>query len=275
MTTQKNKAGPWSKKDRAFIRDNADSLSPEEIAKELQRNVNAVEEYMRANSLISSKKKLTANSKVEYDIRGTPHWRELQRQFTEDELESFMYHWNNVIKQFRDDVLHTEELQIIDMIKLELLMNRLLTSERSIKARIKELEFDISSIRSNGLDTMTDDDKEEVFNIERQVSALYSSIESINKEYLENLREKTKILDKLKATREQRIKEIQSGKETMAGWIRSLLMNPEMGQKIGRDMEKMRLATQVEVQRLSDLFTYADGVVDRPLLTPETVMRED
>jgi hypothetical protein len=275
MTTQKNKAGPWSKRDRAFIRDNADSLSPEEIAKELQRNVNAVEEYMRANSLISSKKKLTANSKVEYDIRGTPHWRELQRQFTEDELESFMYHWNNVIKQFRDDVLHTEELQIIDMIKLELLMNRLLTSERSIKARIKELEFDISSIRSNGLDTMTDDDKEEVFNIERQVSALYSSIESINKEYLENLREKTKILDKLKATREQRIKEIQSGKETMAGWIRSLLMNPEMGQKIGRDMEKMRLATQVEVQRLSDLFTYADGVVDRPLLTPETVMRED
>jgi hypothetical protein len=275
MTTQKNKAGPWSKKEKAFIRDNADSMSPEEIALEIQRNPHAVEEYMRANSLISSKKKLDANSKIEYDIKGTPHWKELQKQFSSDELESFLYHWNNVIKQFRDDVLHTEELQIIDMIKLELLMNRLLTSERAIKQKIKEVEIEISSIKSTGLDTMTDIEKEEVFNLERQIAALYSSVESINKEYLENLKEKIKILDKLKATREQRIKEIQSGKETMAGWIRQLISNPDLGQKIGRDMEKMRLATKIEVERLSDLFTYADGTIDRPLLTPETVMRED
>lgn len=275
MTTQKNKAGPWSKKEKAFIRDNAESMSPEEIAKEIKRNPNAVEDYMRANSLISSKKKLDANSKIEYDIKSTPHWKELQKQFSQDELESFLYHWNNVIKQFRDDVLHTEELQIIDMIKLELLMNRLLSSEKSIKEKISGLEFEISSIKSSGLDTMTDLDKEEVFNIERQISALYSSLESISKEYLENLKEKIKILDKLKATREQRIKEIQSGKETMAGWIRQLISNPDLGKKIGRQMEKMRLAAEVEVERLGEYFTYADGTIDRPLLTPETVMRED
>ena len=32
--------------------------------------------------------------------------------------------------QFKDDVFHTEEIQIVDTIKLEILMNRILTSQQ-------------------------------------------------------------------------------------------------------------------------------------------------
>jgi hypothetical protein len=37
-------------------------------------------------------------------------------------------------------------------------------------------------------------------------------------------------------------------------------------------MEKMRLATQKEKERLGALHTYTDGRIDQPLFTPETAL---
>jgi hypothetical protein len=86
------------------------------------------------------------------------------------------------------------------------------------------------------------------------------------------LKEKNTILEKMKATRDARIKHIESGKHSFVGWMRQLLDNPERRLAVGRDMEKMRLATQVEFERLSDYHEYEDGEVDQPLLTPERVL---
>lgn len=269
----KNKAGPWSRQEKDYIAKYAETKLPSQIAKDLRRNEEAIIKYMQANNMVSSSKKLGSDAKVEHNIKDTPHWEELKKQFSKEELESFLYHWNNTIKQFRDDVLHTEELQIIDMIKLELLMNRLLTQETLIKANIEQLKSDLEDIKRIPADSRSPDDKNDMYELDRQIANLYVSIGSINKEYRENLKEKIKILDKLKATREQRIKEIQSGKETMAGWIRQLLLSPQLLNRLGSDMEKMRLATLVEYDRLSDYHTYVDGMVDQPLLTPETVFK--
>ena len=59
-----------------------------------------------------------------HDLKNRPFWKELEKQFSEEELQSLLYHWSRIVTQFRDDVLPTEELQIIDAIKLEILMNR-------------------------------------------------------------------------------------------------------------------------------------------------------
>ena len=42
----------------------------------------------------------------------------------------FEFHFKKMWSQFKDDVFHTEEMQIIDTIKLEILMNRILKSQR-------------------------------------------------------------------------------------------------------------------------------------------------
>ena len=51
--------------------------------------------------------------------------------------------------QFKDDVFHTEEMQIIDTIKLEILMNRILKSQRDnqqeISNELKDLVRDEKS----------------------------------------------------------------------------------------------------------------------------------
>lgn len=45
--------------------------------------------------------------------------------------------------------------------------------------------------------------------------------------------------------------------------------DPKLRQDIGVYIEKMRIATNVEYERLSELFNYADGQTDTPLLVPE------
>ena len=42
--------------------------------------------------------------------------------------------------QFRDDVFHTEEMQIIDTIKLEILMNRVLKGQKDSHDQIVEYQ---------------------------------------------------------------------------------------------------------------------------------------
>jgi hypothetical protein len=83
------------------------------------------------------------------------------------------------------------------------------------------------------------------------------------------------MLKDLKGTREQRIKAIEDSKQTFASFIKQIATSDEFRDKIGIEMEKMRLASEKEKERLSEYFTYEDGNVDQPFLTPETVIQKD
>jgi hypothetical protein len=106
------------------------------------------------------------------------------------------------------------------------------------------------------------------------LAQLQSSRDSSSKEYRDMAARKEKMFHGLKSTREQRISEVENSKENMVGWIKLLIKQPELRRKLGLDMEKMRLATKIEYQRLSAYHTYQDGEVDQPILTSETVMED-
>ena len=75
----------------------------------------------------------------------------------------------------------------------------------------------------------------------------------------------------LKGTREQRIKAIEDSKTTFASLIKKIIMDGDFRKTAGVEMEKMRLAMDVERDRLSKAHTYEDGITDQPFLVPETV----
>ena len=83
------------------------------------------------------------------------------------------------------------------------------------------------------------------------------------------------MLKDLKGTREQRIKAIEDSKQTFASLVKQIATDSDFRVQIGFDMEKMRLAAEKEKERLSDYYTYEDGMVDQPFLTPETLKQED
>tara|TARA_R110002051_G_scaffold320861_2_gene407092 strand:+ start:1355 stop:2119 length:765 start_codon:yes stop_codon:yes gene_type:complete len=209
--------------------------------------------------------------KAEYDLIFRPYWIELQQQFTENELKLFQYHWVRIISQFKDDVIPTEELQVVDLIKLELLMNRDLKHNKENLEQISALEALILTERQRDPDQM---DRDDLFNMERQVASLKASTESLNKDYRELQTKKNSMLKEMKATREQRVKRLEDSKQNFTSWMAYLISNPEVAMKYGEEMEKMRLAMYKEKDRLSAYHKYSDDLVDQPFLTPETVKEQ-
>lgn len=271
MTNDNQRRGPLSSQEKLYIKTNAGNMLPEDIAKELQRNPKSILNYIKDTGLLKFYKEdeLSGNEVKLDKLKKTPYWEQLCNQFSPSELKLLQHHWINVLKQFKDDILHTEELQILDMVKLEVLMNRVLNQETDIKNKISALEDDL--LLEKKLPT-PEQDYEKIRQIEAQITSLYAGKDSVMRDYKDLLKEKQNLFKGLKATREQRIKQIEDSKETMAGWYRKLMMDQQLRYNLGIYMEKMRISTQVEYQRLSDLHEFADGKIDQPLLTPENVI---
>lgn len=261
------KIGRLSKADWDYIEANCEKLSPEKIAENLGRTVESVEKYLKKLGKSFNKHEAFA-VQAEYDIKSRPYWKELKAQFSEDELELFLYHWKQIIAQFRKDVLATEELQIVDTIKLEVLMNRALREQQESMERVRALEAEIDLERARDSDQQ---DKEMIFNMERQIASLRAAKESLSREFKDLQTKKASMYKDLKATREQRIEKLESNKQTLSSLVNKILRNPEFYEQEGKALEKMRLAMEREKERLSDYHTYADGTVDQPFLTPETI----
>ena len=97
-------------------------------------------------------------------------------------------------------------------------------------------------------------DMDLVINLERQVAILRASQETLSKDYKDLQGRKSTMLKDLKGTREQRIRAIEDSKQTFASIIKEMDRNPMFRNKIGLDMEKMRLAHLKEKERLSGFF---------------------
>ena len=263
------KKGRFTKTEQEFIKDNHREMSNLDIATHLDRDPISVQSYIKekiGNSTLDDRE-----IEALHDLKGRPFWKDLQKQFSEEELQSLLYHWSRIITQFRDDVLPTEELQIIDAIKLEILMNRALIGQQSNMRSIREYEELVTIEKGKDLETQ---DKDHIYNLERQVAVCRAAQDSLTREYKDLQTKKASMLKDLKATREQRIKRLEDSKQTFIGWVRNLMTNPEVRREMGTSMEKMRLAMEVERERLSEYHKYEDGNIDQPFLTPDST-KED
>lgn len=266
--------GPWSAEDKQYIRDNYKTLSHDEIAEQLGRNVDAVQKYIEDNFLTVS---IGSNS---YDIKKSIVWKDVQRQFDDKEQEVFLYHWNRMINQFQNDVSATEQLQIVDMIKLELLMNRCLSIQRDSMETRENLRKEILDINKQirNLDPDDMDAKRMYLDMKAETQRMLASVEGglgqLTKDYDIHSKKKNEILKALKATREQRYEKIKQSKEQFSAWMANLIEDVDVRREMGQRMEKMRIATEVEFERLSTLHKYEDGVEDFPFYNPEVALRE-
>lgn len=264
------KTGRLSKDEWAFIEFNSDKMSAAQIAQELDRAIEPIQKHLQK---LGKGKDLRKNlqTQAEYDLKKRPYWRELQAQFSESELEILLYHWKEIVSQFRKDILATEELQIIDVVKLEVLMNRALREQQYSMNKIAEFDEMIEFEKRKAAE---DQDREFIFGLERQIATLRAAKESLSREYKDLQTKKSAMYRDLKATREQRIAKLEDNKETFSGLVQKLVRDPDFVEEQNLYMEKMRLAVMKEQERLSDYHEYEDGTVDQPFLTPETILDE-
>ena len=258
------KKGRISKEEERTISRLVDSMTPEDIAKKLNRDTSSIESFIKRKFKVG----LTNEEFAAYSLEDRPYWVELKAQFTDHELELFKYHWSRIISQFKDDVFPTEELQVVDVIKLEILMNRCLKGNKENIEQINTYDHMIKDERSRDKDQQ---DHDYIINLERQVASLRASQESLNRDYRELQAKKASMLREMKGTREQRIKRLEDSKQSFTSWVASMMQDPERMKRYGIEMEKMRRAMVKEGERLSQFHQYEDGVIDQPFLTPDTV----
>ena len=255
--------GRLSNDETQFITDNVDNMGPEEIATALDRDPASIAMFIKRKLRLG----LSEEEEVAYSLEDRPYWSELKQQFTTEELELVKYHWSRIIAQFRDDVFPTEEMQVVDVIKIEMLMNRSLKQNKETIDQINLLEKLLIQERDVELEHR---DRDYIMNLERQAATLRASQESLNRDYRDLQTKKSAMLKEMKGTREQRIKRLEDSKQSFTGWVAHLMQNPNIVKQYGLEMEKMKMAMNKEKERLSAFHKYDDGQVDQPFLTPET-----
>ena len=260
------KKGRFSVDEMSFIEAQAEVLSPDQIAEKLDRDPASIRDWIEKNIGFSASQKKEAA--VANELKAKPYYRELSNQFSAEELEMFEFHFKKMWSQFKDDVFHTEEMQIIDTIKLEILMNRILKSQMDNQQEVLMNERLVQDEKARDKDQR---DMDLIINMERQIAILRASQETLSKDYKDLQARKAPMLKDLKGTREQRIKAIEDSKLTFAALVKKIATDPSYRNYIGIEMEKMRLATEKEKERLSEYSNYEDGIVDQPFLTSETV----
>ena len=263
------KKGRFSTEDMQFIEANAEVLSPESIGEKLDRDPDSIRDWIKKNVGFSAKQKQEAA--VANELKEKPYYKELSTQFSSEELELFEFHFKKMWSQFKDDVFHTEEMQIIDTIKLEILMNRILKSQRDNQQEVSMTESLVREEKSRDKDQR---DMDLIINLERQVAVLRASQETLSKDYKDLQARKATMLKDLKGTREQRVKAIEDSKLTFASLVKKIATDPQYRNKIGIEMEKMRLAMENEKERLAEYHEYNNQDIDQPFLTSETTKVE-
>ena len=239
------------------------------IAEKLNRRVEPVQEFLIKIGYNLAKTEHVEQF-AEFDITQRHYWKDISKQFDKHEQDTFIHLWGKIIGQFRKDVLPTEEMTIIDAIKMEILMNRCLRKEMETTDSIKSLEAELA--RQKAKDT-ADQDPIENFNLEKQIATLRAGVSNYSKDFKDFQKEKTNLLGKLKATRDLRIKSIEDRKESFAGLVSRLVKDSGFADQMSADMEKLRLAAEAAKNRMSDYFDYG-GEVDQPFLNCDTVIGE-
>ena len=262
------KRGKLSVGEMNFIRQNCFDISIAEIAETLNRTSAPVQKFIDKENL--KMRNMSDDEHLLVGLRGRYYFKELRKQFSDPELIFFEHQWIDYFKQFSEDVTHTEEMEILEVIRNEVLINRGMEDRQEVLRNIERLNKLIEDEMDKPAGAQ---DMQALASFQTQLGAAISSKSSYINEHEKLLTKKERLLKDLKGTREQRKRNADDAKTNFTSWIRQL-DSKEARVKEGFDMEVHRVAAEKAVERLSGYHEYEDGTVDQPILNANTLIEE-
>jgi hypothetical protein len=263
------KRGKLSKGEMDYIRQNCFDLSIDEIAKFLNRTVDPINKFIDAENLKA--RNMTDDEHLLVNLRGRYYFHELKKQFDDGEIIFFEHQWIDYFKQFGEDVTHTEEMQILEVIRTEVLINRGMEDRQEVVKNVARLNKLIDDeIRKPA----TMQDTQAIASFQTQLGAAMASKSAYINEHEKLLTKKERLLKDLKGTREQRKRNAADAKTNFSAWLRQL-DDDQFRKREEESMELNRIAANKVIGKLSDYHTYEDGVVDQPFLNVDTIKEEE
>lgn len=276
MAKPKLKTGTFTSFEKQYIADNMGKMSLEELAEKMNRSVHSIGKQVSDITNIKVDKKVLATVEekaIVNEFEQSIAWRQLKDEFEPDEQKFFMEKYAQLVRQFESEsVMATEDTQICQSIKLEILMHRNLVKQKEIEKDKEFLESRRRQYQRNMFDDAAEMAKYQELSI--MIAEKDGMLQSKVKEWGELDSNHGKIMGSLKATRKDRIDKIKDKTTTMLDLIKQLDQE-DTREREGRMMESMRIATDKEMVRLGKENEYIEGDVDRPLLNSDTVMMEE
>ena len=265
--------GAISEKEKQFISRNKGVMSDVQMGEELNRSEEFVRKYrvMLAKKLGGNAPKITNIQDARLDVReklkNSHIWQTLKKELSEEELKMFIEKYVDFIAQFQGNILPTEESQLHQAIKFEVLMSRELQSRKAVEDKIKSLELELSNMPPPNLRDKVDVDRASAIEDMLQ-SYRASSQNSYNSVYkFEELKEK--LLTSLKATRDKRINKIDKVDISWLDVVKSLELE-ETRDIIGMQLNMGKKSYEKEYNRLGSSHKFTNETIDLPLLNVET-----
>lgn len=266
------KRGRFGKDEDRFLRENHTKMTPDELAIHLNREYTTIK-----NQLV--KLGLTQDDdgqlkyEVGFELENRHYYKGLQKQFSKDEMSTFKAEWCHIMAQFSNDVLHTEETQIVEAIKYGIMMDRCLEEQYQLNELITITQGQIAQMEE--IMDPTPEEAMEMTDLLRKVGDAQASRDSAMNNYVKYQKEKNTLLQKIRGVREDRVKTIENKADTFATWISGLYTDKKKRKELGEYLEKSRIARIDEEVRLAAYHKYEDGEIDQVLLTPDTVKEDN
>lgn len=278
------KAGPFSSEEIAYIQNNVHMLQVPEMAKVLKRNPKTLQKWItkhilekKPHNLTREERERAAKSAIKVQLRTSLAWKKLADEFTEDELAYFEEEYTALMEQFKDDVYKTEEQQIRKAITLDILMRRNMASRKKILSEIDRVDMMLRREIREYEEERPELSKEErlsregnIGRIRTELSSLQGAEQSKTREYSDLDGRHQKLMEALKATREQRILKVESNKQSVIGLIKELA-DEDRRAEAERLVKLVNKATEKEKKRLGSPHVYSGGQEDLPILNHQTL----
>lgn len=270
----KLKRGAISTPEIQFLRDHSMTKSVEQMAKELNRSEDFIKKHLELYCAPTPDMPAEDIERINItqDLMSTEAWESLKLELTADEMKLFKEHYIGMMSQFKGDVLYTEQNQVFDAIKLEVLKRRNMIRRKEAAETIARM----SRLQAEFIDKLG---PPETWNQDQrtQIMTQESQIQNSKKIELDQTTEFTKIQKdveairkSLNAQRDQRKKDVEDRGKDFIGTIK-WLMDKDVQVKEGRMAELHKLAGIQEYDRLGQPHTYEDGQVDLPILSADTM----
>jgi hypothetical protein len=271
----KRKVGKLSLDERDYIEENVDKMSIVEIARALNRTERPIVRYIEDHNLISvgHTKDMADDIRLKDRLHNREYWLMVRDQelVNEQEIAFFEDWWIKLFKQFGDDVVASEEGQIKELIISHIHQHRILVDEKMFQMQLEEAQnrFKLEMAKP---DDIRDDNQMAM--LQADLRDARGGLHELRKLYKDLSAQSKELLKALRATREQRIKHIKDAETSFAGWLYDL-EDERRRLAWSNEAEIMRLAKDKARKELGEYHTYIDGTIDKPILTPESVLEDE
>ena len=258
------KKGRWTDEEKAWFKKNINRLTDEELSAKLDRSIESIKEAKKRHNIG------TTRLDIEQKFEQSHQWKLLNDELTEEEMEFFTTEFAHLTNQFQGDILPIEESQMFILVKNSVMQHRVMAEKKRSEADlVKARKIILDTLRNMG-PTPTEEEKQKVSDLKSYTAQLESANKMRTAEYLNLTESYRKILNDLKATRNQRLEKVENNRKTFIDTLK-YLDEKRNKDKEGEFLEMFKKGVKKEYAHLTSYHTYADGEMEKPILNVDTM----